>query len=89
WPGYLALVSPHIIHMIGSGKLSTVSSIVRNRAIGFAPDLGKKIQVSVGLKTPGEATQAYWLDQWQSYTSKPIPEMIVIGYALRHALPTA
>jgi len=89
WPGYLALVSPHIIHMIGSGKLSTVSSIVRNRAIGFAPDLGKKIRVPVGLKTPGEATQAYWLDQWQSYTSKPIPEMIVIGYALRHALPTA
>ena len=89
WPGYLALVSPHIIHMIGSGKLSTVSSIVRNRAIGFAPDLGKKIRVPVGLKTPGEAIQAYWLDQWQSYTSKPIPEMIVIGYALRHALPTA
>lgn len=89
WPGYLALVSPHIIHMIGSGKLSTVSSIVRNRAIGFAPDLGKKIRVPVGLKTPGEAIQAYWIDQWQSYTSKPIPEMIVIGYALRHALPTA
>ena len=89
WPGYLALVSPHIIHMIGSGKLSTVSSIVRNRAIGFAPDLGKKIRVPVGLKTPGEAIQAYWLDQWQSYTSKPIQEMIVIGYALRHALPTA
>ena len=87
WPGYLALVSPHIIHMIGSGKLSTVSSIVRNRAIGFAPDLGKKIRVPVGLKTPGEAIQAYWIDQWQSYTSKPIPEMIVIGYALRHALP--
>ena len=89
WPGYLALVSPHIIHMIGSGKLSTVSSIVRNRAIGFAPDLGKKIRVPVGLKTPGEAIQAYWINQWQSYTSKPIPEMIVIGYALRHALPTA
>ena len=89
WPGYLALVSPHIIHMIGSGKLSTVSSIVRNRAIGFAPDLGKKIRVPVGLKTPGEDIQAYWLDQLQSYTSKPIPEMIVIGYALRHALPTA
>ena len=89
WPGYLALVSPHIIHMIGSGKLSTVSSIVRNRAIGFAPDLGKKIRAPVGLKTPGEAIQAYWINQWQSYTSKPIPEMIVIGYALRHALPTA
>ena len=46
WPGYLALVSPHIIHMIGSGKLSTVSSIVRNRAIGFTPDLGKNTGAS-------------------------------------------
>lgn len=86
WPGFLALVSPHIIHMIGSGKLSTMSNLIRSRAIGLAPDLGKKIQIPVGLKTPGETVQAYWLDQWQVYTSKPIPEMIVIGHALRHAL---
>ena len=89
WPGFLALVAPHIIHMIGSGELPIVSNNVQNSAIRAAHSLSRKMSIPVGLSTPDETTKAYWLDEWRAYISKPIPEMIAIGYALRHALPNA
>ena len=89
WPGFLALVAPHIIHMISSGELPIVSNNVQNSAIRAAHILSQKMSIPVGLSTPDEITQAYWLDEWRAYISKPIPEMIAIGYALRYALPNA
>ncbi|PPR16090.1 MAG: hypothetical protein CFH37_01344 [Alphaproteobacteria bacterium MarineAlpha9_Bin7] len=89
WPGFLALVAPHIIHMISSGELPIVSNNVQNSAIRAAHSLSQKMSIPVGLSTPDEITQAYWLDEWRAYISKPIPEMIAIGYALRYALPNA
>ncbi len=87
WPGFVALVAPHIVHMIGSGKLPIVSNNIQNSASRAADGLMQKMSIPVGLSKPDEITTAYWLDEWQAYISKPIPEMIAIGYALRCALP--
>ena len=89
WPGFVALVAPHIVHMISSGELPIVSNNIQNSASRAADGLSRKMSIPVGLSTPDEATKAYWLDEWRAYISKPIPEMIAIGYALRYALPKA
>ena len=83
WPEFLAFVSPYLTDMISSGELSRMSSILQGCAADWATDIGKNIRMPVDVTTPDEVVQKFWLDEWQAYTSKPIPEMIVVGHSLR------
>ena len=88
WPGFLAVVSPYLADMISSGELSRMSNILQGYAADWATGVSRKIQMPVNATTPDEAVQKFWLDEWQAYTSKPIPEMIVVGHSLRPYLAT-
>ncbi len=87
WPGYLAVVAPTIIHLAKSGELSQLSGAIQQKVSGVAADFSQDIAFPHGVAPPDAATQKYWLDQLHAYTSKPIPEMFVIGHVLRRALP--
>ena len=45
--------------------------------------IGRKIEISVDATTPDEVVQKFWIGECQAYTSKPIPEMIIVGHSLR------
>ena len=83
WPEFLVFVSPYLTHMISSGELSRMSNILQDCAADWASDIGMKIEIPVDATTPDEVVQEFWIDEWQAYTSKPIPEMIIVGHALR------
>ena len=83
WPEFLAFASPYLTDMVSSGELSRMSNILQGYAADCATDIGRKIQMPVDVTTPDEVVQNFWLDEWQAYTSKPIPEMIVVGHSLR------
>ena len=83
WPEFLAFVSPYLTHMINSGEVSRMSNVLQDCAEDWAPDIGRKIEISVDATTPDEVVQKFWIGECQAYTSKPIPEMIIVGHSLR------
>jgi len=87
WPGFLTLVAPHITSFVSSGELATLSDSAKHCAKDFSLMSKEQFISPVELTPPSADVQAYWLGELNAYISKPIPEMVVIGNALRHALP--
>ena len=87
WPNFLTLVAPHITVLVNSGELADLSDSAQHCAKDFSLMSKEQFISPVELTPPGADVRAYWLGELKAYISKPIPEMVVIGHALRHALP--
>ena len=87
WPNFLTLVAPHITSLVNSGELADLSDSAQHCAKDFSLMSKEQFISPVELPPPAADVQAYWLEELNAYISKPIPEMVVIGQALRRALP--
>jgi hypothetical protein len=87
WPGFLALIAPHILQAISNGQIEKISSNLKNVAVEGAPGLATGMSVANLGQLPTIETRGYWLGEIGAYLAKPIPEMIVIGYMIESILP--
>ena len=87
WPGFLALVAPHILQSIAKGEVKRVSSYLKERAVSKASALRLQTTDITAEKVPSIDIRDYWVEEIGSYLGKPIPEMIVIGNMIESILP--
>jgi len=87
WPGFLALVAPHILQSIANGEVRKVSSCLKERAVSKVSALRLQTTDIITEKVPSIDIRDYWAEEIDSYLQKPIPEMIVIGNMIESILP--
>ncbi len=87
WPGFLALVAPHILQSIADGKIEKISDNLKKFTSEGAPRLARGMSVPDFKEPPTMETRGYWLGEIVAYLAKPISEMIVIGYMIESILP--
>ena len=87
WPGFLALVAPHILQSIADGQIEKISDNLKKFTSEGAPGLARGMSVPDFKEPPTMETRGYWLGEIVAYLAKPIPEMIVIGYMIESILP--
>jgi len=85
WPGFLALGAARVLPMHEAGMVEELAATLHHRADAAAETMARKLSAQGGL--PVNCDRSAITRLLRSFTTGPVPTMVVIGLVLRRMLP--
>lgn len=85
WPGFLALGASRVLAMHESGAVADLAATLHHRADAAAETMARQIPAHGDLPLGGDRSALAQL--FRSFTTGPVPTMVVVGLVLRRMLP--